>query len=638
MRIRYNGRILPTLERPAPSLVTSTPIFFPTSPEAAPSHGVLFGWTHLPAHATRDAGIVLVPTLGEEYMMAYQALRGLAEQLAAAGFPVLRIDLHGTGNSSGDDRDESRLDAWKKSVDAAIDRLKADAHVSRVAVFGVRFGAALALEALSTRGDVASAVIAYAQANGRALAREVKAFHALSGRTETDPEWAGFLFTKATMESLGKFEPLARELNSSAGAKKVHVIQRDDRSPDDRLPARLKELGAEVTEVTTPGIRDLTTAPHKSRLPTELYAEVVRAFDVLHPRLENGGAKAATGGKKPSPTARVVVAPNVEEEFVTFGNELRGVYASPAKGDAKGAVLFLNTSANHHVGPSRMYVRFARQLAASGIASLRFDLSLLGDSGSRARAALPDEIYSLGKVPDAKKAIAFLKEHGHEDVILAGLCSGAFTSFHTALEKDVDVKGIFLVNTQVFVWRDGDSLDVGHSRNFEEVDRYKRGVFELERWKKLLRGDVPLGRIAKAFADRAAIRGEAALGQVLARARGQRTIADQFRELVLDRSIAVKLVYATHDPGIDYLKLHVGRLISRLEASSFFNVTIVPEGDHVFSPYVSQERLGELLLGFANETFAKSAAMENGNGDLRGAKNSKRRRALGAVRKHFATI
>jgi hypothetical protein len=56
-------------------------------------------------------------------------------------------------------------------------------------------------------------------------------------------------------------------------------------------------------------------------------------------------------------------------------------------------LCFLNSGANHHVGPHRSYVELSRQLASRGYATFRFDIGGLGDS----RAA-PDEplIRELG--------------------------------------------------------------------------------------------------------------------------------------------------------------------------------------------------------------------------------------------------
>ena len=45
---------------------------------------------------------------GQEYIRSRRAFRQLAIRLSSAGFPVLRFDYHGCGDSSGDD-DEGKI-------------------------------------------------------------------------------------------------------------------------------------------------------------------------------------------------------------------------------------------------------------------------------------------------------------------------------------------------------------------------------------------------------------------------------------------------------------------------------------------------------------------------------------------------
>src|SRR5262245_11304927 len=83
--------------------------------------GALFVWHHPPPLEIRRGGaIVVCPPIGYEYMSAYRTLKILAERLAALGFDVLRIDYHGTGNSSGDHEQPARTDAWRQSIVHAI--------------------------------------------------------------------------------------------------------------------------------------------------------------------------------------------------------------------------------------------------------------------------------------------------------------------------------------------------------------------------------------------------------------------------------------------------------------------------------------------------------------------------------------
>jgi hypothetical protein len=72
----------------------------------------------------------------------------------------------------------------------------------------------------------------------------------------------------------------------------------------------------------------------------------------------------------------------VREEALSFGDggRLFGILSEPGRG-ARTAVIFLNADANHRVGPNRLYVSLARDLAARGYPAFRFDVGGLGDSG-----------------------------------------------------------------------------------------------------------------------------------------------------------------------------------------------------------------------------------------------------------------
>src|SRR4051812_34449398 len=86
-----------------------------------PAERPLFGWYHAPALATaRACGVVLCNPFGYEMMCSHRAYRHLAERLATAGFPVLRFDYDGTGDSAGDGEDPERVESWLGSIDLAV--------------------------------------------------------------------------------------------------------------------------------------------------------------------------------------------------------------------------------------------------------------------------------------------------------------------------------------------------------------------------------------------------------------------------------------------------------------------------------------------------------------------------------------
>lgn len=102
-------------------------------------------------------GVVLCYPLGHEYFRAHRSYVKCAEQLAALGFPVIRFDYFGSGDSEGD-IGHARLDDWLSEVTDVVEELKHSEPVSSIALGGMRFGGALALLA-AQRIDAARALI-----------------------------------------------------------------------------------------------------------------------------------------------------------------------------------------------------------------------------------------------------------------------------------------------------------------------------------------------------------------------------------------------------------------------------------------------------------------------------------------------
>lgn len=92
----------------------------------------------------RASGIVLCNPLGHEYYRTHRSYVKLAAQLSQLGFPVMRFDYSGTGDSEGD-RMPERLSAWLDEVSFVVDLLRESEPVSSVALGGIRFGATLSL-------------------------------------------------------------------------------------------------------------------------------------------------------------------------------------------------------------------------------------------------------------------------------------------------------------------------------------------------------------------------------------------------------------------------------------------------------------------------------------------------------------
>lgn len=115
-----------------------TPLFF------GGRSGPLYGVHHAPdPKADRSHGVLFLPPLGQDYKRCHKTLQKLAQDLARAGFHVLRFDYGGSGDSAL--ADGWNLASWQQDAGDALQQLRALGGVSALSAFGVRLGAAVAV-------------------------------------------------------------------------------------------------------------------------------------------------------------------------------------------------------------------------------------------------------------------------------------------------------------------------------------------------------------------------------------------------------------------------------------------------------------------------------------------------------------
>ena len=261
-----------------------------------------------------------------------------------------------------------------------------------------------------------------------------------------------------------------------------------------------------------------------------------------------------------------------------------------ARAAGRPAVLLLNSGLIHRVGPGRLYVRIARELAAAGHDCFRFDFSGIGDSSVRTDA-LPVEESGIAETVEAMDFV--YEQRGHRRFILLGLCGGGYFAFRTA-GRDERVTGIALLNVRGHLGSD----DAEQQRALEERAmslHYRRIAvapsYRRKNMLKVLRGQFD-------------VRG--ALSSLLRRKNGEGGEPPPANTAALDRlcerGVRVLNVYSEGDWSLDYLTAALGDDFDVRLSQPGSRFELVTGANHVFSLRWSQDHLISTLTDWVSAT------------------------------------
>jgi pimeloyl-ACP methyl ester carboxylesterase len=560
--------------------------------------GWCFGWHHPARGARRGVGVVLCRPFGYEAICAYRTYTMLAEGLAQDGFDVLRFDYQGTGDSSGNDTDPDRVQAWLASVAAAVHELRRVSGVSRIALGGVRLGATLAMRAAAALGGV-DALVLWAPCTGRAFGRELRA--ASAAREESvqgaDIEALGYRYTAATLQELAELD---RQPLAAAPARRALLIGRDDMPVDARWAATLEQQGVQTTSVEWPGYAAMMVEPHDAVIAVDTLASIREWLCSVAP----AEATVTTLDAPRTSSAKPVdfVVDGVRETAIAFGPDggLFGIVAEPATtpwtARAETAVLLLSVGANPHIGPNRNYVRCARSLAAAGYRTFRVDMRCIGDSRGVSAFSMDTLYHSRNSADDVRAAIDALAQRGCKRFYLMGICSGSYAAFQTAL-VDPRVTGQILMNSRLLDWergQDESSLEDSMHTYYKSSGWYVRELLNPRVYWRLLRGDVNVAGLSKRFATLFAARAKRVFDRLARRSVEDQGLLGKFRKLSAQGTDTL-VIMAEDDDGRDYIDLHLGTRGALLRGDPNFRMVLVPDADHTFSSTPSQQRVIELV-------------------------------------------
>lgn len=578
-----------------------------------------FGWRHsAPGVAAAGCVAVICGPVGHEYTRAHRSLRHLADRLARAGIPALRFDYHGTGDSPGDDLDPGRLAAWTASVRSAVAHARAWSGCERVALVGVRLGAALAAQ-VAAEEPVDRLVLWTPVVRGKAWIRELQAIAMAAESGPAPPEGAlesaGFVYTPETLAQVKALDLLALK---PLATRHALVLGRDDIALDDALPRHLAACGVACDSEAAPGWTAMMADHQFSVVPDAALDRIVawlRAREAEEKPVSGTTCHpAAAAGSEESSLAPL--SGPVEEVLCRFGPDgsLFGVLARSDVSREPPVVLMFNGGSVHHVGPNRLYVTLARQLAAKGVPSLRFDMEGIGDSVLRGEGR-ENHPYRGNGIEDAREAMAHLREEfGYSRFIALGLCSGAHNAFHTRLAlADAPIAELVLINPVTFHWVEGMSLE-GATRAYDAL-AYRKSMKDPSRWLKLLRGDVNFGRlfaVALSWPAGAARKGYDALCETFVPRFGPPLARDLGRLEGL--GCPLTLVVSEGDPGRDLLMSGAPRTAKRAIRAGRVRVETIAGADHTFTQWQGRDELVARLVAHLVPSGAPVAVGYGGRG------------------------
>ena len=598
-----------------------------------------FGWLH---NASGDTGVVLCNPYGHEALWAHRSWRGLAEHLAAAEMPALRFDYRGTGDSAESEEQGDRFDAWADSIVDAVRFLRETTKVNRVVLCGIRLGgllAAVAARRLAERGDDVDGLILMAPVtSGREYLRELKliqrrwrntsAPHIAMGEANPDyVETIGFRLHASTVARLEKFN-LLRE--TAATVRRVLILDPVKVAATDTLRDFYHAAGAAVEVTDFPDYAHLMSESTVAQPPVRVYAALTQW-------LRHEGVPASSDRRAAvfdaSRREHLVVAdggaPVLEDDGyletpIIFGNgRLFGIYCRPSRSDSRHdassglgyaevadadqpdslktalsgigsapsqyAVLFSNTAGNHHIGEARMWVQHARRLARQGVASLRMDVGLIGDSATAAASLSVAKLHDPQSIRDVSLGIDWLVDAGHSRPTAVGICSGAYLTLHAAASNP-RVAGAVLINQREYLWVEGREHTANVVIASEAV--YMRSARSMDKWKRLLAGETAIWPIVAGLTRRRVKQWKEQAAYVIGALGGKESAKSIVRQKFLalqKRGVSARLVYGDFDEGLEECNSFFGRHFKWLKRLSVVRTSTESSMDHALFLYPARD-------------------------------------------------
>lgn len=415
--------------------------------------GAAFVAVTVPAGGRARGVVALVAPPGTEGEFSYRATVYLAGALARRGVATVRVDPPGVGDA--DDEavrvdpggcpghtdlpdptalpDPTVLPDPSELPSLVVDTVRRVVGPDLpVGYAGLRIGALVAAGAAALDPGARLLMqwdpVADARRHLRAAAALLAVATGLPSDLARPLAVPGAVVPRAAVASWGKLALVPEGADGANGSVPTLALLRPEDDPGAAATVRPRDVpGVEVVPLPN---ADATVAPpgFVSLIPSgplEAAAEWIGSR--MPPEALEVAPRLATERRGVTATGAAYT-----ESVRTVGPDgLFAVVTRPAVGARGPWVVFHHAAAFPHHGPGRLWVTLSRELAADGVASVRWDRRGVGETGIPA----PDEItpiYGDGRYEDVEAILAEIAAPD-EDVTLVGLCSGGLAAAVTAL-------------------------------------------------------------------------------------------------------------------------------------------------------------------------------------------------------------
>ncbi len=572
----------------------------------------LLGHLHTPRSSAIDVGVVICPApFGYENICGHRSLRLLGDRLAQCGMAALRFDVPGTGDSDG----EQRLVPWKGAVASAIATLRRETGCERVGCIGVGLGGTIALAAIDDGLDVDKLVLWGAPARGRAWLRQQRAYHRVTA-IRVDPadpappspdgieELSGFPMGSKLGEELKALDVSQGPVDAWPDHRirpRALMIPRNARDSESDLGNALRVRGIDFIAEAGEGFDAMFAEPHLSIAPQEIFSRMCNWLAEGASRRAPYDAVSNLSDGVSAQLGNQGLVKEIARYSQGDGGLLFSIETRPSKREPHPTwLIFLTGRAVRHVGPNRIWVRFARELAASGFASLRLDGRSVGDSEGEGNGLMPNEEYYQEHIyDDVERIMEIGVAAGAKRFLMAGICSGATASYQVAWRRS-DVGAIVLLNPLQL--RHDPEDDERAKVQLAQKWRPRKGLWtDPNAYLRLLKGESPVLKTLKILLIRATAR-------VPFRAKSGTNepsyVATGFYELTR-KPVEVDIFLSGEDEiAVSFLERHFGAGLKNFDRERL-RLHRVSNTDHTIRPLFAQNRFFQILRS-ALERIAKA--------------------------------